>query len=133
MKSFLSLFHRGVLIVLSFETCSVQLFCKYGINPYLQPLNQSTNQRYLQERSFAIIAFEKENSDSAVFYPQVLLSSCLFTVCYEPQTIYPMKLMIMMAKLTSSGHSTGIPAECIFPMTTKSNTEMCKKSCSCGC
>jgi hypothetical protein len=21
-----------------------QLFCKYGINPYLQPLNQSTNQ-----------------------------------------------------------------------------------------
>ncbi len=33
-----------VLIVLSFETWSVQLFCKYGINPYLQPLNQSTNQ-----------------------------------------------------------------------------------------
>jgi hypothetical protein len=26
------------------ETLSVQLFCKYGIKPYLQPLNQSTNQ-----------------------------------------------------------------------------------------
>ena len=47
MKSLLHLFHRGVLIVLSFETWNVQLFCKYGINPYLQPLNQSTNQLYL--------------------------------------------------------------------------------------
>jgi hypothetical protein len=47
MKSLLHLFHRGVLIVLSFETRSVQLFCKYGINQYLQPINKSTNQRYL--------------------------------------------------------------------------------------
>ena len=33
-----------VLIVLSLETWRVQFFCKYGINSYLQPLNQSTNQ-----------------------------------------------------------------------------------------
>ena len=31
-------------IVLSLETLSVQLFCKYGINLYLQPLNHLTNQ-----------------------------------------------------------------------------------------
>ena len=33
-----------VLIVLSFGKRSAQLFCKFGIDPYLQPLNQSTNQ-----------------------------------------------------------------------------------------
>jgi len=44
MQSFLPLFHRGVLIVLSFEPLRGQAFCKYEINPYLQPLNQLTNQ-----------------------------------------------------------------------------------------